>query len=77
MRVAETAGYAVSVTFMLSYLTREEFADRATTLTALMLAAAIGIFATVFWGALTDRVGRRPVYLLGTVLTLLWGVPLS
>ena len=76
LRVAETAGYAVSVTFMLSYLTREELADRSTTLTALMLAAAIGIFATVCWGALTDRVGRRPVYVLGTVLTLLWGVPL-
>ena len=76
LRVAETAGYAVSVTFMLSYLTREKLADRPTTLTALMLAAALGIVATVCWGALTDRVGRRPVYLLGTVLTLLWGVPL-
>ena len=41
-----------------------------------MLAAAIGIVATVCWGALTDRVGRRPVYLLGTAITLLWGVPL-
>ena len=76
LRVAETAGYAVSVTFMLSYLTREKLADRPTTLTALMVAAALGIVATVCWGALTDRVGRRPVYLLGTVLTLLWGVPL-
>ena len=76
LRVAETAGYAVSVTFMLSYLTREELADRATTLTALMLAAGIGIVATVCWGALTDRVGRRPVYVLGTVITVLWGVPL-
>jgi MFS family permease len=28
-----------------------------------MVAAGIGIFATVFWGALTDRIGRRPVYL--------------
>jgi MFS family permease len=76
LRVAETAGYAVAVTFMLSYLTREGLAERATTLTALMLAAAIGIFATIFWGGLTDRIGRRPVYLFGTVITVLWGVPL-
>ncbi|MGK5112672.1 MULTISPECIES: MFS transporter [unclassified Geodermatophilus] len=76
LRTAETAGYAVAVTFMLSYLTSEGLADRAVTLTALMVAAGIGIFATVFWGALTDRVGRRPVYLFGTAITVLWGVPL-
>jgi MFS family permease len=76
LRIAETAGYAVSVTFMLSYLVSEDLADRPVTLTALMVAAAIGIFATTGWGALTDRIGRRPVYLLGTALMLLWGIPL-
>jgi MFS family permease len=76
LRTAETAGYAVSVTFLLSYLTKEKLADRPVTLTALMVAAGIGIFATTFWGALTDRIGRRPVYLLGTAITLLWGIPL-
>jgi MFS family permease len=76
LRIAETAGYAVAVTFMLSYLVSEDLADRPVTLTALMVAAAIGIFATTGWGALTDRIGRRPVYLLGTGLMLLWGIPL-
>jgi MFS family permease len=76
LRIAETAGYAVSVTFILSYLSSQKLADRSTTLTALMIAAAIGILATTYWGALTDRVGRRPVYLLGTALTVVWGVPL-
>src|SRR3954466_1629256 len=76
LRAAETAGYAVSVTFVLSYLVREDLAGRSVSLTALMVAAGIGIFATVFWGALTDRIGRRPVYLLGTAITLLWGIPL-
>src|SRR3954468_24004363 len=76
LRVAETAGYAVSVTFVLSYLAEEKLAGRAVSLTGLMVAAGIGIFATVFWGALTDRIGRRPVYLFGTAITLLWGIPL-
>ena len=76
LRIAETAGYAVSVTFILSYLSTQKLADRATTLTALMIAAALGIVATTLWGALTDRIGRRPVYLLGTALTIVWGVPL-
>jgi MFS family permease len=76
LRVAETAGYAVSVTFVLSYLTSAKLADRPVVLTATMVAAALGIVATTLWGALTDRIGRRPVYLFGTALTVLWGVPL-
>jgi MFS family permease len=75
LRVAETAGYAVAVTFMLSYISSEKLADRAVTLTGTMIAAAIGIFATVFWGALTDRIGRRPVYLFGTAIMVVWGIP--
>src|SRR5918995_3155798 len=41
-----------------------------------MVAAGIGIFATVFFGALTDRIGRRPVYLFGTGVMVLWAIPL-
>jgi MFS family permease len=76
LRVTETAGYAVSVTFVLSYLTSQHLADRSVSLTATMVASALGIAATIGWGALTDRVGRRPVYLFGTAVTLLWGIPL-
>ena len=59
LRIAETAGYAVSVTFMLSYISSEKLAGRPATLTATMIAAAIGIFATTFFGAL-DRPDRPP-----------------
>jgi MFS family permease len=76
LRIAETAGYAVSVTFMLSYIASEKLADRPVTLTGTMIAAAIGILATTYWGALTDRIGRRPVYILGTAIMLVWGIPL-
>ncbi|MEQ0565176.1 MFS transporter [Amycolatopsis sp. NEAU-NG30] len=76
LRITETAGYALSVTFVLSYLATQKLADRSVTLFALMLAAGLGIAATTLWGALTDRIGRRPVYLLGTAITLAWGIPL-
>src|SRR5215218_3710666 len=76
LRIAETAGYAVAVTFMLSYLSLNKLAGRPVTLTALLIAAAIGIFATVAWGALTDRIGRRPVYLFGCAVMVVWGIPL-
>jgi MFS family permease len=76
LRIAETAGYAVSVTFMLSYISLNKLAGRPVTLTALLIAAAIGIFATTGWGALTDRIGRRPVYLFGCAVIVVWGLPL-
>jgi MFS family permease len=76
LRIAETAGYAVAVTFMLSYISLNKIAGRPVTLTALLIAAALGIFATVGWGALTDRVGRRPVYLFGCAVMVVWGIPL-
>ena len=48
--------------------------DRATeALSALMLAFAIELFAILGWAALSDRIGRRPVYMFGALA----GVALS
>ena len=63
LRVAETAGYAVAITYMISYLKNSGLATASQTLTALCVASFLGIFATFGWAALTDKVGRRPVYL--------------
>ena len=50
LRIAETAGYAVSITYMISYLNHAKLANKTETLVALCIAAAIGIAATVGWG---------------------------
>ncbi len=63
LRIAETAGYAVSITYMISYLHTQQLADKTQTLVALCIASAIGIFATMAWARLTDRIGRRPLYI--------------
>ena len=76
LRIAETAGYAVSITFMLSYLKTEKLADNTLTLTALCIASGIGIFATYNWGKATDRVGRRPIYLFGTIVMVIFAFPM-
>ncbi|WP_422936240.1 MFS transporter [Sinomonas sp. P47F7] len=76
LRIAETAGYAVSVTYMISYLNSAKLADKNQTLIALCIAAAIGILATWKWGALTDRVGRRPVYVWSCAFAVVFGVPM-
>jgi MFS family permease len=63
LRVAETAGYAVSITYMISYLKGAELATKTETLVALCIASALGIVATMAWARLTDKIGRRPVYI--------------
>ncbi len=76
LRVAETAGYAVSITYMISYLHSEELATKSETLTALCIASAIGVGATVGWAALTDKVGRRPVYIGVCAFAVLFAIPM-
>lgn len=73
LRVAETAGYAVSVTYLISYLNANKITESWQTLTALCIAAGIGIFATWSWGRLTDKIGRRPLYLIVTAAGVFWG----
>ncbi|MFI2104214.1 MFS transporter [Isoptericola sp. NPDC019693] len=76
LRVAETAGYAVSITYVTSYVENNGLATRPHTILAIVVAALLGLPATLLWGRLTDRVGRKPVYLFGTTLMLLFGVPM-
>jgi len=49
---------------------------RKTVLTALIIVAAIELAAIPLYGALSDRVGRRPVYLFGACVTGLFAWPL-
>ena len=73
LRVAETAGYAISITYLISYLNTNKITESWQTLTALCIAAGIGIFATWGWARLTDKIGRRPLYLIVTAAGVFWG----
>ncbi len=76
LRIAETAGYAVSITYVTSYVQQNGLATRPDTILAIVIAALIGFPATLLWGRLTDRVGRKPVYVIGTTAMLVFGIPL-
>ena len=76
LRVAETAGYAVAITYVTSYLRSNDLATRPDTILAIVIAALFGFPATLMWGRLTDRVGRKPVYLFGTAAIVLFGIPM-
>ncbi len=76
LRIAETAGYAVSISYVTSYVHDQGLAERPDTILAIVIAALIGFPATLLWGRLTDRIGRKPVYAFGTTLMLIFGIPM-
>ena len=75
MRVAENGLFYVYTVFVLSYGPAALGVSRATMLWGVTLAALVGLVAIPFFGGLSDRVGRRPVYLFGAVFSLAYALP--
>jgi MHS family shikimate/dehydroshikimate transporter-like MFS transporter len=76
MRVAENGAFYILTVFVLAYGEDELGLSKNTMLTGVIIAAAIGLVTVPLFGALSDRVGRRPLYLAGAVVTTLWAFPL-
>jgi MHS family shikimate/dehydroshikimate transporter-like MFS transporter len=76
MRVAENGAFYVLTVFTLAYGEDELGLEKDTMLNAVIIAAAIGLITVPLWGALSDRVGRKPLYLAGAIVTTLWAFPL-
>lgn len=64
LRLAQNAIYYLITVYMLTFL-RDERGDSTSGVTAVMIASAIGLASTPFWGWLSDRVGRRRVSVTG------------
>ncbi|WP_226366574.1 MFS transporter [Pseudonocardia sp. ICBG162] len=76
LRLAETGGYYITTSFMLSYVVLASLTDRTTVLIGTLVGSALGLVSHLAFGALSDRIGRKPVFLFGSVFTILFGVPM-
>ena len=75
-RLAENGAFYISTVFVLTYATQPRIGfTGSSVLTAVAIAAAIELVAIPTYGALSDRVGRRPVYLFGAIFTALFALP--
>nr|WP_152648914.1 MFS transporter [Streptacidiphilus anmyonensis] len=71
-RMAENICYYVIVTFVLTYCVDHLKLEKQTALNAVLIGSAIQFCLVPVFGALSDRIGRKPVYLVGAVGTGAW-----
>lgn len=74
-RMAENISYYVITAFILVYATTSTGLSKQTALNAVLIASAVHFAVIPAWGALSDRIGRRPVYLIGAVGVGAWMFP--
>lgn len=67
---------AMMFVFTLTYLTQVVMVDRSLALTAVSIGSAANLVTIPLFGSLSDRIGRRTIYLLGIALALVYTGPL-
>ncbi len=75
-RYAENGAFYLYTVFVLVYAAQHVHMNSSIVLGGLILAAAFEIAFIPLYGALTDRIGRRPVYLFGAVMTAVTAYPI-
>jgi MFS family permease len=73
LRVAENISFYVFATFGLTYLVDHLHLPRTTALNATLIGTAVEVAVIPIAAALSDRVGRRPIYFVGAVGMAIWG----
>lgn len=71
-RFAENVSYYVFTIVITSYLVARYDTSTQFVLGAVLIGAAVHFVTIPVWGALSDRLGRKPVYLFGAVGVAVW-----
>jgi metabolite-proton symporter len=75
VKFAETGPFYIFAVFLVSYATTNLGYSRPTVLTAIAAAALVATFIIPLCGLLADRVGRRPVFLAGSLGLIIFSAP--
>ena len=72
LRLGENVCYYVITAFSITYVTQTVGVSRSLALGALLIGGAVECVAVPLFGALSDRIGRRPVSLIGALGMMVW-----
>ena len=73
-KVIETATFFLFATFTVSYAVSLGF-ERNEALNAVLIAAIIGVPMMLVWGSVSDRIGRKRMFVIGTLAIIVGIVP--
>ncbi|WP_040341742.1 MFS transporter [Bacillus smithii] len=74
-KVVETAPFYIFGTFVVSYATANLHFSKTSALTAVLIGSVTATILAPFIGMLSDRIGRKPIYVSGIVSTILYAFP--
>lgn len=75
VQAASTVGYYLFTVYSLSYVATDLKLPREWALTGVLVGAGLLLVAMPLYAALSDKIGRRPVYAAGTLFIGLYAVP--
>ncbi|MET7663567.1 MFS transporter [Streptomyces sp. NPDC058293] len=76
LRVVESFAYYSTATYLLNYITERHPDLRSVALGAITAASILAIAVTFLAGTLTDRIGRRPIYIAACTAAILFAFPM-
>ncbi|MFD2474223.1 MFS transporter [Amycolatopsis silviterrae] len=71
-RFGENAGFYLFSLFVITYVTTVLKMDSSVGLTAVLVGQACAVVTIPLFALLADRVGRRPIYVIASVATIVW-----
>jgi len=75
LKVVETAPFYIFSAFVITYATSYAGFDKTTALNAVTVGTLVATCSIPLMGRLADRIGRKPLYLAGTIGTALFAFP--
>jgi MFS transporter, MHS family, shikimate and dehydroshikimate transport protein len=75
MKLLQNAVFYIYTVFVLSYIVGTLEMERSVGLNAVMISSVIGLGTLPLWSYLSDKIGRKPVYLFGTIASTMFVFP--
>ncbi|TCP47234.1 metabolite-proton symporter [Tamaricihabitans halophyticus] len=73
--ISANATFYIASTWIVSYATGDIGLDQTTVLNVISLMAAIGIGQKILFGGMSDKVGRKPLYVWGAIAFIVFAFP--